>query len=668
MDLAHCTQDREDELQLSSSQLEFVTNQARNYWYSLADDARARLQNFNLIDTVSPQDILYKVPAFPASQLALQEVLLSDSGSKAIMTLASSTLRPTETENCNTQGTTKEVQSALLIGIQSPISCHFTGTCFQKFGVQGGDDRKLPNFTGIISLAWAYILSSRLAELQQQQGAGVSYTSSTAIWQHCDMEDMTAIEIEIGEVDESTARWWAAILAPRQGWKTLLLKKEDKAYYPPWSLSLDKGPKFKVVWHENRTYTPISTISPLSSEAAMRILAQFCSLHGLYKQLFAALFTALTFPTHKQLEITVELPLPEVTLTQTHLDQALDTSQVNELLSLSKDIPSFMALSCNDSVVMSSLCGSFWEPNIPCSLVSPWLHPILEEIPKAPWICEEPGRYYEMIALMCGQRRPRLRALWIGAALSGLVPKVLRYVRSGTPPLDPHGFAWTSSPQSFMDLPGSGPYFYKDALENNAIRRADAWRLLYLPTPEDDGLYYRSLPFSPWPPVGQTVDKNCALRIRVHESCPRHRLEYTHWTWKLLDGSSLNDQGFLPGEPSYPEEGSFVQLQRKENSQYPNIPISSSQDASREASFEIFRWVLANHEGKPPEPVYEHEWIAGCESDTGDECCSETRDEASSEDNYLNKKESCRQGRNIDGSLIPALQGTKVMEWMENTL
>ncbi|KAJ5917497.1 hypothetical protein N7466_011051 [Penicillium verhagenii] len=665
MDLAPCNEDREDELQLSSPQLGLATNEARNYWYSLADDARAHLHNVNLLEMVSPQDILCKVPAFPASPLALQEVLLSESGSKAIIAMASSTMRPTETDKCNTRDTTKEVQSALLVGIQSPISCHFTGTCFeQKFGVQGGDGRKLPNFTGIISLAWAYILSSRLVESQQQQGADISYTSSTAIWQHHDIEDMTAVEIEIGEVDESTARWWAAILAPRQGWRTFLLKKEDEAYYSPWSLSLDKGPEFRVVWHDNRTHCPISAVSPPSSQTAMRLLAQFCLLHGLREQYHAAFFAALTFPTHKHLEMAVELPLPVVT--QIHLARALDTYQVNEFLSLSKDIPSFMALSCNHSVVMSSLCGSFWEPNIPCSHVSPWLHPILEEIPKAPWICEKPGRYHEIIALICGQRRPHLRALWIGAALSGLVPKVLGYVRSGTPPLDPNGFAWTSSPQSFMDLTGSGPYFYEDISGNNAIRRADAWRLLYLPTPEDDGLYYKSLPFSPWPPVGQTVDINCALRIRVHKSCARHRLAYTYWTWRLQDGSSLNDQGFSPGDPSYPEEDSFVQSQRKDNSRYPNIPISPSQDASREASSEIFRWVLANHEGKPPEPVYEHEWIEGC--DISDGYCSETRDEPSSENSYLNEEESCLRGRNIDGSLFPVLRETQVMEWMENNL
>lgn len=99
-----------------------------------------------------------------------------------------------------------------------------------------------------------------------------------------------------------------------------------------------------------------------------------------------------------------------------------------------------MALSCNHSAVMSSPCGSFWEPSIPCDLVSPWLRPVLEEIPEASGRAENPGRCHEIIALMCGMRRPRLLALWIGAAISGLVPKVIESVRSGTPPHDPNGF------------------------------------------------------------------------------------------------------------------------------------------------------------------------------------------------------------------------------------
>ena len=84
-----------------------------------------------------------------------------------------------------------------------------------------------------------------------------------------------------------------------------------------------------------------------------------------------------------------------------------------------------MALSCNPSVVMSSLSGSFWEPGIPCNFVSPWLHPVVEELPTRPELAEVPGRYVELVTLMCGIRRPSLSAFWVEAALSGLVPKVI---------------------------------------------------------------------------------------------------------------------------------------------------------------------------------------------------------------------------------------------------
>lgn len=45
---------------------------------------------------------------------------------------------------------------------------------------------------------------------------------------------------------------------------------------------------------------------------------------------------------------------------------------------------------------------------------------------------------------------------------------------------------------------------------------------------------------------------------------------------------------------------------------YPIIPLSPDLDASHQASTDIFYWVLANHEGKPPEPIYDDDWIAEC--------------------------------------------------------
>jgi hypothetical protein len=203
----------------------------------------------------------------------------------------------------------------------------------------------------------------------------------------------------------------------------------------------------------------------------------------------------------------------------------------------------YMSLSCNYSVVMSSLCGSFWEPTVGCNLVSPWLHPVLEEIPKLPQFAGDSRRYHKLIAIMCAARRPTLSPVWAGASLSGLVGQIIDLVRTGTPPLDPNGYFWTGSAQNFLDLPGgTGPYFKTGSGSGTNIKiieRADVWRLLYLQSIEDDGLHYESLPFSPWYPVGATRDESCVLRVRAHESCPRHSLIYSHWTWELSGGSGL---------------------------------------------------------------------------------------------------------------------------------
>lgn len=108
-----------------------------------------------------------------------------------------------------------------------------------------------------------------------------------------------------------------------------------------------------------------------------------------------------------------------------------------------------------------------------------------------------------------------------------------------------------------------------------------------------------------------------------------------------------------------------MQSQRNDGKGYPNIPLSLSQDASREASLEIFRWVLANHEGKPPsEPIYNDEWIAGC--DDSDECYVEAQDDPSSEISHLDERETCLREQNIHGNSTPALPGSRIMEWIGN--
>lgn len=234
-------------------------------------------------------------------------------------------MRVSEADKCNARDTTKKIRAALFIGIQYPIACSLSGTCFRQWKATGSEDPKTPNFTGILSIAWAYILSTHLIETQQQKGAGVIYTNSTACSQHGDVMDRNAnaapsIEIDIGKVDENAGRWWAAILAPNHGWKAIVTKTKGEVYLSPWSLTLEGEPGFSIGWQDTATLDPGSAAcSPPSSQTALRLLAEFCSLHDLGKQLLAAFPAALTFPTHKQYEMAIELPRPTMAKCQTGL-------------------------------------------------------------------------------------------------------------------------------------------------------------------------------------------------------------------------------------------------------------------------------------------------------------------------------------------------------------
>ncbi|KAL5365183.1 hypothetical protein BJX96DRAFT_168889 [Aspergillus floccosus] len=204
-----------------------------------------------------------------------------------------------------------------------------------------------------------------------------------------------------------------------------------------------------------------SVLDPLSSGRA-------------FEALFLIAFAmALTIPTHK-------------TTAGKILNAPIDVIPP-EWMSLKDDLPYYMSLSCSPEVLMSTFCGAFWEPEIPCNLVSPWLHPVLNEV-----LGETPDP--EILAFIGAIRQPNFSALWIGAVASGLGPVILHRVRGGRPPLDPLGFPWTGFPQSFMDISGSA---------------------------EEDNICYQYRPSTPWARCGASPIKNCALRLTAHLDCPR---------------------------------------------------------------------------------------------------------------------------------------------------
>lgn len=567
-------------------------------------------RNGLLPQQVNPSNILGKVPAIP-NQPGSSRILFvgESSGRSALFTEAHSTYRVAEDEGCTASDRIKSTPALLQLGVQSPTPVDWNGTSFRHWvGIQG--ESRTRNYISILALGWSYILSVRLLEMQGQEGAEITYTQSTAIGYKRKTGDRIAatMTIDIGRIEEDAARWWAAILAPGQGWQAIVSRSDHMVYLSPWSVCVQDDQRFRIEWSAAGSSSQGSIVStPVSSNKALGILTGFCMLHDLGSQCFAALATTLTFPTHNHYGTIATLPFP--TSVRRQAENAPANLTTHDLAKLSEELPRYMALSCNYSVIMSSLCGAFWQPEIPCNLVSPWLHPIINELPIMEEVIEFEGHYHEILAVVCAIRRPKLSTLWLGAVISGLAPKILDLVKTGAPPLDRNAFAWTGCPQSFMDLAGSGAYSQTDAC-GERIRRADVWRLLYLPTVVDDDLHYENHPFPRWEPFGKTSMENSAARIRIHRFCSRHHLEYQHWTWRLENGSTLVDQGL---EMSPAQTLSQKVSPRSEMTQIVKLPaaeVSLDQEASRTASWEVFQWVTSNGEGVPPnEPIYKDEWV-----------------------------------------------------------
>lgn len=99
--------------------------------------------------------------------------------------------------------------------------------------------------------------------------------------------------VDIGTATWEETRWWTAVLAPRQGWRSVVTGQQHMS---PWSISLQPSPAFVL-----RTITsipPPSSPRPsaVSSSAAIRFLDCFCLRHNILDQSHVALAAVLLFP------------------------------------------------------------------------------------------------------------------------------------------------------------------------------------------------------------------------------------------------------------------------------------------------------------------------------------------------------------------------------------
>ncbi|KAI5864548.1 hypothetical protein GGS23DRAFT_604176 [Durotheca rogersii] len=475
------------------------------------------------------------------------------------------------------------------------------------------------NHLAVLILAWAYVLSARWVDTMPE-GCSLKYTSSQAACYHDgevtgQQADQSLVKVDIGDASSEEVRWWAAILAPEQGWQaTMTLDQDEKV--SPWSVRLPSKPRFLVSRKRTASPPPSPPHSAPSFADAVRSLDSFCVRHNIMDQSYAALAAVLLFPTLSEEDEVLQLPAPtahswsqstQMALPYT-LEQRVDSTRQLQRgwMYQDKHLDRLLTMSCHISGIRPMLLSVFYEARIECNVVSPWLQGALAVIDSLA------GENPTVLARMFMDRVPEVGFLWLGSTILGVQKTFLNNVKYGELPVNLHSAAWSGTIQSFIQQPVSNPL-----VTNGYVSRADECRLLSLsPT-----IGFRSwVPLCQWRPFGATPLEITDIEIRLHEKCGDHRLQYQGFAWNCVNGQ-------VESRP-VDNVDTYTALSRSP-AHYPHdevqIPIDygamnrEREFTSVDATLMIMRWLRSEGHTRHERDMWEHKWFAVLKSSDGSE-------------------------------------------------
>ncbi|KAG8162373.1 hypothetical protein KVR01_008138 [Diaporthe batatas] len=444
------------------------------------------------------------------------------------------------------------------------------------FGSLFGDgDDHVP----ILVLAWAYVLSARWTE--RIPGANdVHYTEAGA---YSYRSDSSTINVPIMATSRQAARWWQAILAPGHGWLATS-PTDGRILYSPWSIRLSSSTKLMPLYLGE---TPVSSIAA-DSATSLRFLSEYVTTYNVADQSRAALSAVLCLPFATSSSSKIALPAPHISTV------SLGPQQGGVLPSLSlAQVDKLMTLSCNIRGVKALLLSTFFNPAVPCNLVSPFLQGTFAALDT---FSHEPLRVIHALL----RHSPKVGFLWVGVLILGKHTSLLDHARHGFSEIDLLSAAWTGTIQTFMQLPAS-------AASCGRIRREDECRLAYLVSKD----YQRNIPFCPWKPFGSVQVKDAELGVQIHAGCQGHGLRYKGWTWDCLEEERLISAIHHPPASNGPYE---------EPNSVPNTGIEvpfdklnlENDSASCTATLNLFTWLRRGGFAASEQHIRRHEWL--CET------------------------------------------------------
>ncbi|KAF4485715.1 hypothetical protein FAGAP_11438 [Fusarium agapanthi] len=390
----------------------------------------------------------------------------------------------------------------------------------------------------VLVMCWSYILSARLLEMQRR---GIRYTEDR-LWPTVPYgRKETTADINLRSASPTLIRWLCAILSPAMGWQA-----RDHGHLPPWATSF----KTDVALVIEASDMAADVCSPPSSIEAMELLIELCRLFGLgidstrltdfepmppYKASFLA---ALALPFYNFMELQPQLPHPR--LAKPRNNSTFDSSHEQQLRGYLCHIRYFMTLSAHPPSIGSILWSVFWQPDVNCNLVGPWLASVLDTLELI--IAQNE---IEVLLKVFLSRRPRIGIWWVALFFLGdsaLLDWIRRYAvkmeeKRGFGSLsspDPMVSAWTGSKQSFID-------FDKDLLylePSDSVSRADLLRCRFDLKLQDSATTALS-----WRPFGH-IEKSLVELELWPQLETKYTRRYNAFVWYPRKNFSILDEGF----------------------------------------------------------------------------------------------------------------------------
>ncbi|KAK0111646.1 hypothetical protein ONS95_001990 [Cadophora gregata] len=604
----------EDGVRASQEDIQRMLARSYSIWSSYSKDTKSQdgLPPYHL----QLRNILGKVPAYLANGLTEDsgppQLRLEQRGSKqSELFISGHSIWRTAKESCGLKN--KIIPYQILLGTQRSTLCSFTtDSRFTNWpGLYGKRIAVSGNVLAVLAFAWAYILSARWLEMQQSDTTAQCVEQENRIFymvaeakgiSDSAEKSPDALHIDLGSVDDDAARWWAAILAPGEGWRAEITRNTT-VYRSPWSICITATQLFRIRRSGHHEASCRGPFVPPSSDAALRYLADFVVHHCIDSQCSVALAAALTFPFLGSRS--AKLPLPNM-ISPSTLPPVTPRSLIPEghqkkgiVWEEGKLLCYYMTLSCNTRGMHALLCSPFFDAQVPCNLVSPWFQPIIETFDPL----FKKGDL-ESVAIIMGRRQPKLAALWMGAAISGMADPILQWARSGLTAIELHAAAWTATTHSFISLVSDDLYGHED----QEISRSDECRLLFLTDAEG----YSRIPVCPWKPFGNTALGDTEIEVRNHGKCTGHYLQYIGWSWNLQNESELEDPGFtadVQWNDSIANAVDFCSTDQLDER------ILKNDMLSEHATRSIFGWLRSSGWPKGEKEIYCHSWIGFDESD-----------------------------------------------------